>query len=270
MRAKFISLFAFAVSVVAAFPLAGFAAPQILGLVATATPLPLSCVEGVCSVEISGVCLQEHRPAPEAGTAYRAAQGSELTLVLQHRNGDKRTMAVTQLVEIRSLRLFNSVSVSLPEHVLKELSGDVVQASLSVGPLTSVLPVAEAGDQPPLSEKEIRDYTGPLRSIAEDAIGRDNANLTATRILNHMVNRLPADTSAGAERIATLRDQTMSNESAAKMPAVARLVDRALDTCREKLRVETTPHLRSCIANQHDILNSNTIQDVWRRLRPGS
>ncbi len=270
MHTKLISMFAFILSVVAAFPFAGNAAPQILGLVATATPLPLRCVEGVCSVEISGVCLQEHRPAPAAGTAYRVAEGSELTLVVQNRDGVKRTMAVTELVEIRSLRLFNSVSVSLPEHVIQELSGDVVQASLSIGPLTSVLPVAEAGDETPLSEKEIRDYTGPLRSIAEDAIGRDNANLTATRILNHMVNRLPADTSVGAERMATLRDQTMSEETATEMPAVARLVNRALDACREKLRVEATPHLRSCIANQHDILNSNTTQDVWRSLRPGS
>lgn len=270
MRAKHFSTFAFILSAALAFPLAGNAAPQILGLVATATPLPLSCVEGVCSVEVSGVCLQKNRPAPVTGTAYRAVIGSELTLVVQNRDGVKQTMAVAELVEIRSLRLFNALSVSLPEHVVQKLSGDVVQASLSVGPLTTVLPVAEAGDETPLSEKEIRDYTGPLRVIAETAIGRDNANLTATRILNHMVNRLPADTSVGAERIATLRRQTMSKKTAAEMPAVARLVTRALDTCREKLRVERTPHLRSCISNQHDILNSNTTQNVWRSLRPGS
>ena len=270
MRTKLISIFAFILSVVAAFPFAGNAAPQILGLVATATPLPLRCVEGVCSVEISGVCLQEHRPAPVTGTAYRAVKGSELTLVVQNRDGVKQTMAVAELVEIRSLRIFNSVSVSLPEHVVQKLSGDVVQASLSVGPLTSVLPVAEADDENPLSEAEIRDYTGPLRAVAETAIGRDKANLTATRILNHMVNRLPADTSFGAARIATVRDQTMSRKTAAEMPAVARLVTRALDTCREKLRVERTPHLRACIANQHDILNSNTTQNVWRSLRPSS
>ncbi len=270
MRTKLISMFAFILSVVAVFPFAGKAAPQILGLVATTTPLPLSCVKGVCSVEISGVCLQEHRPAPVTGTAYRAVKGSELTLVVQNRDGVKQTMAVAELVEIRSLRVFSSVSVSLPEQIVQELSGDVVVASLSVGPLTSVLPVAEAGDENPLSEKEIHDYTGPLRAIAENAIGRDNANLTATRILNQMVNRLPADTSFGAERIATVRDQTMSKKTVAERPAVARLVTRALDTCREKLRVEATPHLRSCIANQHDILNSNTTQNVWRRLRPSS
>ncbi len=270
MRAKLISLFACVLSAVAAYPFAGDAAPQILGLVATTTPLPMRCVDGVCSVEISGVCLQQHRRAPEAGTAYRATDGSAFTLVVRNRDGVAPAMSVTQLVEIRSLRLFNSVSVSLPERVVQQLSDDVVQVSLSIGPLTSVLPVSVAGDENPLTDKEIRDYTGPLRAMAEDAIGRDSANLTATRILNRMVNRLPADTPAGAERIAALRGRTMREQTAADLPAAARLVNRALDTCQEKLRVETTPHLRACIANQHDLLNSNTTQAVWRGLRPGS
>ncbi len=270
MHTKFISMFALILSVVAVFPFAGHAAPQILGLVATTTPLPLSCDKGVCSVEITGVCLQEHRPAPVTGTVYRAAKGSEITLVAQNRDGIKRTMAVAELVHIRSLRLFNSVLVSLPERVVQNLSGNVGEASLSIGPLTSALPVAEAGDENPLSEKEIREYTGPLRALVENVLGRDNTILAATRILNHMVNRLPADRSFGAERIATVRDQTMSKKTIEERPAVAGLVTIALETCREKLRVERTPHLRACLANQHDILNSNTTQKIWRLLRPGS
>ena len=270
MRAKLIANFAIILSAAAAFPLAAKAAPQILGLLATATPLPLSCVEGVCSVEVSGVCLQEHRPAPLTGTAYRVAEGSELTLVVQNRAGLRRTLAVAGLVEIRSLRVFSSVSVSLPEQLIDKLAGDGVQASLSVGPLTTLVPVALPGDQSPITQKEIRDYTGPLRAAAERALGQDPANLSATRLLNQMVNRLPADNSFAAQGLAALRDQTMSPVTATERPAVAGLVDRAIDTCREMLRVERTPHLRACLANQHDILNSGTTQNVWRSLRPGS
>lgn len=270
MRTKFTSLFAFVLSALAAFPISGNAAPQILGLVATATPVPMRCTGGVCSVEISGVCLQEHRPAPEAGTAYRAAPGADLTLVVRDRDGTERKVAIADVVEIRSLRVFNSVSVSLPQHVVRALGGEGVTASLSVGPLTSLLPVAVPGDPASLSEKEIRDTTGPLRAIAEGAIGRDRGNLAATRVLNHMANLIPADPTVGAESIAALRDRTMGDAAAAQSPAAAKLVDRALDTCREKLRVERTPHLRACLANQHDILNSNTTQNVWKSLRPGS
>jgi len=189
---------------------------------------------------------------------------------VQGRDGNTQTMAVDELVEIRSLRLFNSLSISLPERLVQALSEDVVLASLSVAPLTSLLPVTEVGDPSPLSKNEIREYTGRLRTLAESAFSRDKANLDATRILNHMVNRLPADIPVGAEGIATIFGKTMIEKTAAEMPSVAKLVTRALDTCREKLRVERTPHLRACISNQHDILNSNTTQNVWRSLRPSS
>jgi len=270
MRANLLTIFAGILSAWAAYPSAAHAAPQILGLVATSAPLPLHCVGGVCAVEVSGACLQEHRPAPVPGTAYRPAKGAALTLVAEDRRGKTRTMGVAELVEIRSLRAFNSLVVSLPERVVQKLADDVVLASLSVGPMTSLLPVAVAGDTDPLTDQEISQYTGPLRALAENAFGHGKANLTATRILNQMVNRLPADTSVGAESIATVRDQTMSQKITADMPMAARLVDLALDTCREKLRVDRTPHLRACIANQHDILNANTTLNVWRHLRPGS
>lgn len=263
MRAKNIPGFAFVLSVVAALPFAGQAAPQILGLVATLTPLPMSCDGEVCSVEVSGVCLQEHRPAPQAGTAYRVAQGSELTLVVPGLDGVRRTLPVADLVEIKSLRVFSSVAVSLPQSFVQKHGGDITRASLSVAPLTTLLPVPEAGDPAPLTAQEIREVTGPLRTVAERAIGHDTANLTATRVLNHMVNRLPADASVGATRIAGLRDQARGLEATG-------LVNRALDLCREKVRVAMSPHLRACLANQHDILNSNTTRIVWRSLRPGS
>ena len=80
MRIHVISLIA-ATLAIAALPAAGQAAPQILGLAATAAPLPLQCADGVCSVEVSGICLQKHRPAPDAGTAYRAVSGADITLM---------------------------------------------------------------------------------------------------------------------------------------------------------------------------------------------
>ncbi len=270
MRKKYFSMLGFIWFFVAVLPFSGHTAPQILGLIATAKPLPLSCVDGVCSAEVSGVCLQEHRRAPATGTAYHVAEGAVLTLIVQGRDGSTQTMTVNQLVEIRSLRVFSSLSVSLPERLVRDLSEDVVVASLSVAPLTTLLPVAKADDTKPVSDKEISEYTGPLRHLAEETIERNQANLNAMRILNQMANRLPADTSVGAAGIAKVLGQTMSGRAAAVTSSVARLVTRALNTCREKLRVERTSHLRACLSSEHDILNSNTTLDVWRSLRPGS
>jgi hypothetical protein len=213
MRAKSLLKLVSVLFVVAAFPFAGHAAPQILGLVATATPVPLSCADGVCSVEVSGVCLQEHRAAPVTGTAYLPAEGADLTLVVRDETGAQRKIAVAHLVDIKSLRLFNSVSVSLPEDVIRGMGGDINTASLSIGPMTTLLPVAREGDPNPLSVKEIRDFTGQQRARAEQAIGRDGANRAATQVLNYIVNRLPADRPEGADRIAVLRDRSMGDAS---------------------------------------------------------
>jgi len=43
------------------------AAPQILGLIASADPVPMTCVDGTCTAELSSVCLQQHRPTPPTG-----------------------------------------------------------------------------------------------------------------------------------------------------------------------------------------------------------
>ena len=97
------------------------AAPQILGMVATATPVPLTCAHGRCSVEISAICLQQHRAVPEPNTAYLPTPETEITIIVTGRDGVQRSMAVGDKVEIRSLRGFTSVSISLPEKLVRGL-----------------------------------------------------------------------------------------------------------------------------------------------------
>ncbi|MDP6174084.1 MAG: hypothetical protein QGF09_07970, partial [Rhodospirillales bacterium] len=44
---------------------------QILGLAATADPVPLQCAGTNCTAELSAFCLQEEKPVSGKGTAYR-------------------------------------------------------------------------------------------------------------------------------------------------------------------------------------------------------
>lgn len=270
MRLSQLASFFILISALFAVSTTAQAAPQILGLVASNAPLPLTCGKGTCSVEVSAVCLQEHRKAPVSGTAYKMAAGSQLTLNVKDAQGLIRSLPIAKLVDLKSLRVFTSVLVTLPERIVRDLGGDISTASLTVGPLASALPKPRPGDENPLTKAEIRAFTGHLRKIAEGVIGADTNNREAAGILNQMVNRLPSDNSVGAERISTLRQQTMRPTIEAGKLETARLVDRALDTCRETLRIERTPHLRACLSNQHDILSAQTTQKIWRGLRPGS
>jgi hypothetical protein len=265
MRIHVISLIA-ATLAIAALPVASQAAPQILGLVATEAPLPLQCADGVCSVEVSGICLQEHRSAPGAGTAYRTVSGTDITLTPRHGKG--QSVAVADKVEIVSLRNFSAVSVRLPESLVRDLVGDPADASLSIGPLVSALPVSAPGDPDPLSDAEIQTVTGPLRAAAARVVNRDSVSRLVTQSLIGMINRLPDDKAAGATRIAAMRDLADSALSAS--PAAALRVGRVLDTCRMKLRYYQFSNLRACLGNQHDLINAVRTQSVWRALRVGS
>jgi len=238
------------------------AAPQILGLMATTAPVPIICVNGMCTAELSSVCLQEHRPTPPTGTAYRSAKGAEITLTVA---GVNRPLRVEAALRFTSLRQYTAVKVSLPEATVRQL-GDGA-ASLSVGPKASIIPVAKANDPSPLSAAEIARYTGPLRALAESAFERDGARVNATGILNQMVNRLPETSAAGIEEVAALREQTVGEGVAA---GTQQYIARAIENCRETLRVGMMADLRSCLSYQHDYLAGENTTIGWQAMNPGS
>ncbi|MDD9903619.1 MAG: hypothetical protein OXT06_08645 [Rhodospirillaceae bacterium] len=265
MRKQVLSLIA-AIGAIAALPAASQAAPQILGLIATATPLPLQCADGVCSVEVSGICLQENRPAPETGTAYKAVPGAAITLASRHDKG--QSVAVADQVEIVSLRSFSAVSVRMPEPLVRDLVGDPADATLSIGQLVSALPVAVQGDPDPLTDAEIKMVTGPLRPVAARAAKSNTVNRHTTQTLIGMVNRLPADRTTTATQMTAMRD--LADATLGQSPETAQRIAYALDRCAVKVRYQMYPHLRACLGNQHDLYNAVTTQSVWKALQPGS
>ncbi|MAF47408.1 MAG: hypothetical protein QGH73_01325 [Rhodospirillales bacterium] len=267
MYPKAVAIFAALPFLVAATGLE--AAPQILGLVASAKPVPLTCAGGTCSAEISAVCLQQQRDVPEPGTAYTPAKGTEITVTATGPDSLRRSLAIAHRVTMRSVRSFTSVLVRLPEAALRDAGLNIETAALSVGPLASAVPVAAAGDTNPLSRREIERYTGALRPLADGAMHGDRASLTATEYLNQMINRLPLSRHVGADRIEPVWNEVVAADAAAKQPETARLLTRAIKACRFKLRVESMPGLRACLGNQHDILMSDTTKKVWKALKPG-
>ena len=133
--------------------------------------------------------------------------------------------------------------------------------------MASVIPVAIAGDPKPLSAGEIARYTGPLRALAERAFERDSDRVNATRILNRMVNRLPEDSNAGIESVASLWRQTVGKEVTDE---TRKFLQRAVEECRETLRTGVRSDLRSCLSYHHDYLSGENTTNAWRAMNPGS
>jgi len=241
------------------------AAPQILGLIASTEPIPMTCVGGTCTAQLSSVCLQEHRPTPLTGTAYRPAKGTHINLTVTGPHGVNRQMPVAAALTFISLRQFSAVKVSLPEATVRQL-GDGA-ARLSVGPMASLIPVAVKGDPNPLSASEIARYTGPLRALAEKAFEGDSERVNATRILHQMVNRLPEDSTFGIEKAASLWQQNVRKDVSA---GTQKFLTRAVESCRETLRTGVMSDLRSCLSYHHDYLSGENTTNGWQAMNPGS
>jgi hypothetical protein len=121
--------------------------------------------------------------------------------------------------------------------------------------------------QGPLTAREIRRYTGPLRVVAAVAFEADRVRVSATNFLNKMVNSLPKNNSVGAEKI-----QSVWNKAAARRhsPQADKLTKAAINDCREILRKDILPGLRACLSYQHDLITSETNNKVWGALKAGS
>ena len=241
------------------------AAPQILGLMATSAPVPMTCGGGICTAELSAVCLQEHRPTPPTGTAYRPAKSTEIILAVSGPNGVDRQRRIEAALSFTSLRQYTAVKVSLPEEAVRRLGAGT--AKLTVAPMASIIPVALDNDPDPLSASEIARYIGPLRVAAERAFQRDSDRVNATDILNRMVNRLPDHSDAGIEMMGSLWQQTIGKDITAGAQA---FMKRAVENCRETLRIGVQPDLRSCLSYEHDYLAGENTNIGWQAMKPGS
>jgi hypothetical protein len=242
------------------------APPQILGLVATASPTPLICENGKCWAEFSAFCLQQHRKAPDAKTAYVPAADTKLTLRLIGADGTVRTMDAAPLVKIESERIFLSVRMVLPEAVIRGLNG--TRAAISVGKLASLVPVITKDAVHPMTAAEIAQFTGPLRAQAEHYVHAAGAGAedrltiaaTALKLVNYLGNAPvgPVIDEEGLWRHAV----------GAKASEGLRQSRAALRQCH-RLTGGDGYMLGECLRDVHDLNALPVTTRVWKGLRAG-
>ena len=243
------------------------AAPQILGLLATAKPLPLRCADGVCGAEFSAFCLQEFRTSPPAGTAYRAARGTELTLSYTDPKGARRTLAASHRVIITARRDYHAVRIALPESALRLLGAR--DAAIAVGALASVVPIARPGDAVPLDRHEIAYETGPHRASVARAFIAEPEPLVLARTLNRLINALPPGRATAQQR-GTVWRQAIGDAPGAHAGAGLLGAAREFQVCKQWADTGLGAGLRDCLEEGHDITSFELTETAWEISQPGS
>jgi hypothetical protein len=250
-------------------PLRGaVAAPQVLGLVATAEPMALDCAGGICSAEFSSFCLQDNRVPPRPGTAYSVARGEGLILVVTAADGSQRRLPAAGLVRVTSARAYMAVTLSLDEGRLKALG--VTGAAITVGQQVSLVPVPEPGDPWPLTEDDIASATGPLRAGAANIFDRGGELPVAARITNRLINGASSDQPLGPQARDDLWRRAVGADPADAADPGIRTAAGIFMRCQGLAADGTFTTLRRCLEIQHDALMIETNGEYWQTLGAGS
>jgi len=254
--AMFRSIFAAGIVLYSFIPVSGHAAPQIMGLVATAEPAPMQCAGGKCTALLSAFCLQEKRLPPDLDSVYLPAGPGLVFLVATAADGRETKIEAFGLVEFRSRYGYTAIEARLPMESLAIQRP--VSLALEVGPRVALLPVTKAGDPDPLTAEEIATATGPWRLAAEAAIEGDSEGAVSARIAMRLINALPV-----AGDIRPDERQSLWWRVAGTAPVLAR---QYFDACIRSVDQSVGYPLRKCLEERHEKLQVENTREFWRSL----
>lgn len=248
--------------------------PQVLGLIASATPIPLTCDGAVCTALVSSFCLQEDRLPPSAGQAYDPAGAGLVTLVLHTTEGGATEVASTGLLSYESEGDFTRTRITLDQSRLASL--DAAAVSVKIDPMVSLLPRMDTPVAETVAERDLDTAHGAPRFMAENFFAPGTPRSDAAVTMTRMINLLPASGAVSRDPVAM--DSTKRNLIWKRVKTGGVLtglspsgVDRAkaaLDRCGQFAEMGFKLSLRGCLESSHDRLMREVNEEFWES-QPG-
>lgn len=249
--------------------------PQILGLVASNGPLPMTCDDRECSVELSSFCMQERAPVPPPLTPYQLAANSAeaISIVATTATGRTVRLPAVGFAEFVSIRGNRATRMSVPHQELAVLG--LTGISVEVGELASLVPDSLMRSDDPTVQSEIVVVTGPLREVANRLIDNGGPGTVAARITNRLINAIPENSGGDVDDRDALWT-TVIDDRADPLLGDAGENAEGLDMAREAFgRCASLPgggfiSFRQCLAARHDIFLSPQNRAYWEAVETGS
>lgn len=245
------------------------AAPQALGLVASAGPVPLTCLGPDCAAEFSAFCLQHERRPPQQGERYTLAEAGVLKLVGERADGSRVTLDAGKEVTVSALRTHVAVKISMSSHRFDALG--LVKALVEVDTKAVLLPVPKEDDPSPFSASEIELVTGTLRATGDKLVDRDQGRMNAARMTLAVVNQLGSSHLISKDRQEILYDSVIGTRGRS-LPAEGReLFDKAFEGCGgTEAYMLAPPSFKGCLQSKHDGFLGTLNKGYWDAIRTGS
>lgn len=248
---------------------AGVLPPQVLGLVAHAMPVPLTCEDRTCTALVSSFCLQEDRPAPADGQRYETAGAGDVTLIVTKTDGTVSEFSAAGLIEYESEGHFTRTRVSMDERRLASL--DASEVSVRIAPMVSLVPILDTPVAEAVAERDMETALGAPRFMAETFFAPGTPRADAAVTLTRMINFLPAAVTGGVDPNAidpTKREALWNHVTASG--AVRELSVEGVELARDELErcgyfadmgIKLT--LRGCLESSHDRTMRAVNDDFW-------
>ncbi|MAZ04082.1 MAG: hypothetical protein CMN56_13200 [Sneathiella sp.] len=243
------------------------AAPQILAVAQTELTLPVTCESGECTVELTTICLQEHRASPNPGNRYYVHGDRFFDLTGTTPAGQE--IALGHLpVTITAARGHNAVRLAFREMALKKYGPLAV--SIAVPENLSLVPMPIKDDVNPQTEEDILLATGPLREAATRLVALDTNKKGAAELISQAINRLPERGRASDDVRAAARANFEAVSSRSGFSNSAR--DNANAVVRECYEETTAGSLsfRGCLGSWHDRMIGKLNTKYWKSLGAGT
>ncbi|MGH6939313.1 hypothetical protein [Hypericibacter sp.] len=239
--------------------------PQVLGIVASLEPQPLTCDESGCHADLTAFCLERERHNPLPGQVYLPVANADIRVIGLHADGSTITLPTTPYLQFTTRRGFTSIEASLDPTIYRALG--LIGASIFVGQRVSLLPEADARDTDPRLAEEIALATGPNRLTAQQFYDDHGADSDALRLTSAMINSLPTgyrrEDSDGRVWAAP---QVVSLETKVDPAGLAEAAQMHADC---QVKVDVTHHvdsMRACLEGSHDRLSLRQNIDLWNAI----
>lgn len=241
--------------------------PQVLGLIATAMPVPLLCADGTCEVRLSSFCLQEDRPVPGEGQRYDVAGMGDVTLVVTRADGRVSEFSAAGLVDYVSDGDFTRIRATMDQSRLASL--DATEVAVRVHPMVSLLPRTEGEVSAEVAARDEETAFGAPRMLAEGFFKPGTTRTDATLALRRMIASLPASgsTIGGATpelRRDVWRRVTEGGGFEALSDGGVKRAKGALDRCGAFADMGVKLTLRGCLENTHDKTVREMTEEYWK------
>ena len=256
---------AFATVALLLFPGTVHAAPQSLGLVATAQPVPMICDDGGCVAQLSSFCLQRERKSPDYRAPYYIAGGAGLWLHLTDAAGGHRTVPAEGLARLVATYGYTGIEASVSAADMAALGA--VEISVEVGSLVTLLPESVADDPNPITAADEAFAKGPARRLAAGIFDSPGGLGDTINVLDRAINSITP--------FSRLSDQGRRDlwSQVAGAPRDAAVDSRAagmFSGCLDDLRRQMVFGLRNCLEGRRtDLLIRANIR-LWNELAAGS